>query len=173
MITATVLYILFILAFIVHDGEEIAVQHKWVVAHGDVLSARFPMLRHLFSYLRQLNTKAFAIAALEELVLLIVVTVYALIGGPYVIDLWSAIFIAFAIHLIVHILQAIVIRGYVPGLISSILLSPLSYLGMQNICNTFNASQLLLYGVIGVVMMMANLAFAHWLGMKTAKNKRQ
>ena len=164
MITATVLYILFILAFIVHDGEEIAVQHKWVVAHGDVLSARFPMLRHLFSYLRQLNTKAFAIAALEELVLLIVVTVYALIGGPYVIDLWSAIFIAFAIHLIVHILQAIVIRGYVPAL---------SYLGMQNICNTFNVSQLLLYGVIGVVMMMANLAFAHWLGMKTAKNKRQ
>ena len=168
MIT-TAFYILFILAFIVHDGEEVAVQHKWVMAHGDALCARHPMLRHLFNYIRKLNTKAFAIAALEELVLLISITVYALIGGPYAVELWSAIFMAFSIHLIVHVIQAIVVRGYVPGLVSSILLLPFSYLGMQRICNTFNASQLLLYGVIGVVMMLANLAFAHWLGMKKSK----
>ena len=168
MIT-TAFYILFVLAFIVHDGEEVAVQHKWVMAHGDALCARHPMLRHLFNYIRKLNTKAFAIAALEELVLLISITVYALIGGPYAVELWSAIFMAFSIHLIVHVIQAIVVRGYVPGLVSSILLLPFSYLGMQRICNTFNASQLLLYGVIGVVMMLSNLAFAHWLGMKNSK----
>ena len=168
MIT-TAFYILFILAFIVHDGEEVAVQHKWVMSHGDALCAKHPMLRHLFNYIRKLNTKAFAIAALEELVLLIAITVYALIGGPYAVELWSAIFMAFSIHLIVHVIQAIVVRGYVPGLVSSILLLPFSYHGMQRICNTFNASQLLLYGMIGVVMMLSNLAFAHWLGMKNSK----
>ena len=165
----TAFYILFILAFIVHDGEEVAVLHKWVMSHGDALCAKHPMLRRLFNYIRKLNTKSFAIAALEELVLLIAITVYALIGGPYAVELWTAIFMAFSIHLIVHVIQAIVVRGYVPGLVSSILLLPFSYLGMQRICNTFNASQLLLYGMIGVVMMLANLAFAHWLGMKNSK----
>lgn len=165
----TAFYILFILAFIVHDGEEVAVLHKWVMSHGDALYAKHPMLRRLFNYIRKLNTKSFAIAALEELVLLIAITVYALIGGPYAVELWTAIFMAFSIHLIVHVIQAIVVRGYVPGLVSSILLLPFSYLGMQRICNTFNASQLLLYGMIGVVMMLANLAFAHWLGMKNSK----
>ena len=171
MMITTVLYILFILAFIVHDGEEVAVQHKWMMANSEALCARHPMLRHLLNYLRHLSTKAFAIAALEELFLLIAITVYALVGGPYAVELWTAIFMAFSIHLIVHVIQAIVVRGYVPGLVSSILLLPFAYLGMQRICNTFNASQQLLYGGIGVVMMLANLAFAHWLGMKMSKRK--
>ena len=168
MIT-NVLYILFILAFIVHDGEELAVQHKWVTAHGETLSAKIPKLRHLFNYIRKLNTKAFAIAVFEELVLLMAITAYALIDGPYSAELWSAAFMAFSVHLIVHVIQAIVVRGYVPGLVTSILLLPFSYLGMKGICQTFSTSQLLSYGAIGVVIMVANLAFAHWLEMKMAK----
>ena len=166
--TTNVLDALFILAFIVHDGEELAVQHKWVMEHGEALCAKLPKLRLLFNHIRKLNTKAFAIAVFEELVLLMAITAYALIDGPYSAELWSAAFMAFSVHLIVHVIQAIVVRGYVPGLVSSILLLPFSYLGMQSICNTFNVSQLLLYGMVGVGMMLANLAVAHWFGMKMA-----
>ena len=167
--TTNVLYVLFILAFIVHDGEELAVQHKWVKANGEALCAKLPKLRHLFNHIQRLNTKAFAIAVFEELALLIAITAYALIGGPYSAELWSAIFMAFSVHLIVHVIQAIFVRGYVPGLVSSILLLPFSYLGMQGICDTYNVSQLLLYGTVGVVLMLANLAIAHLFGMKMAK----
>ena len=170
MISATVLYVLFILAFIVHDGEEIAMEHKWVLTHGDALCARFPMLRRLFNHLRRMSTKAFVIAVMEELAVLVAITVYALVGGPYGIELWSVAFMVFAIHLVVHVGQAIVVRGYVPGLVSSILLLPFSCYGMKGICHTFSASQLLLYGAIGVVIMVANLAFAHWSGMKITKH---
>ena len=170
MTTSTLPYVLFIIAFIVHDGEEIAMEHKWVMSHGDALCARFPMLHRLFNHLRWMSTKAFAIAVLEELAVLVAITVYALFGGPYGAELWSAAFIAFSIHLVVHVGQAIVVRGYVPGLVSSILLLPFSYYGMKGICHTFSASQLLLYGAIGVVIMVANLAFAHWLGVKMAKH---
>ena len=169
MIT-NVLYVLFILAFIVHDGEEIAMEHKWVMSHGDALCARFPMLHRLFNHLRRMSTKAFAIAVMEELAVLVAITVYALVGGPYGIELWSVAFMAFSIHLVVHVVQSIIVRGYVPGFVSSILLLPFSYLGMKDICQTFTTSQLLLYGAIGVVIMVANLAFAHWLGMKMVKH---
>jgi hypothetical protein len=162
----TIIYILFILAFIVHDGEEIAVVHKWVMAHGDDLCEKHPMLRRVFNYLRKLNTKAFAIAALEELIVLIAISAYAYIGGPYAIELWSAAFMAFSLHLIVHIGQAIVVRGYVPGLVTSVMLLPFAYHVMQRICTTFNASQLLLWAVVGIIFMVANLAFAHWLGFR-------
>lgn len=95
-ITSTVLYFLFILAFIIHDGEEIAVEHKWLLTHGDALYEKHPKFRRMLNHLQQLNTKAFAIAVLEELILLIAITVYVFWDGPYAIELWSAVFMAFS-----------------------------------------------------------------------------
>jgi len=73
---------------------------------------------------------------------------------------------AFSIHLLIHVGQGIIMRGYVPGLITSVLTLPYSYIGMQNVCEIFSATELLTYGAIGIVAMVANLAFAHWLGYK-------
>ena len=168
-ITSTVLYLLFILAFIIHDGEEIAMEHKWLLAHGDALCEKHPKFRRMLNHMRQMNTKAFAIAVLEELIMLVVITVYVFWGGPYVVELWTAVFMAFSIHLIVHIGQSIVVRGYVPGFVTSILLLPFSYLGMKSIWNTFSMAQLLLWGIIGLIIIAANLTFAHWLGIKMTK----
>ena len=97
-ITSTGLYILFILAFIIHDGEEIAVEHKWLLAHGETLREKHPKFRRMLNHLRQMNTKAFAIAVLEELIMLVVITVYVFWGGPYAVELWTAVFMAFSIR---------------------------------------------------------------------------
>ena len=168
-ITSTVLYILFILAFIIHDGEEIVMVHRWMLAHGDALCEKHPRFRRVLNHMRQMSTKAFAIAVLEELIMLVAITVYVIWGGPYAKEIWSAVFMAFSIHLIIHIGQAIVVRGYVPGLATSVLLLPFAYLGMQAICNAFSMMQLLLLGTVGLIVIAANLAFAHWLGNKIAK----
>ena len=144
-------------------------EHKWLLAHGDALCEKHPKLRRMLNHLRQMNAKAFAIAVLEELILLVAITVYVIWGGPYAIELWTAVFIAFSIHLIVHIGQSIVVKSYVPGLLTSILLLHFSYLGMQSICNTFSSIQLLLWGVIGLIIIAANLTFAHWFGIKMTK----
>lgn len=61
-------------------------------------------------------------------------------------------------------------RGYVPGLITSILLLPYTYFGLQNIYNTFSISEIVLYGILGVVFMVLNLWFAHWIGIKTKQS---
>ena len=168
-ITSTVLYILFILAFIIHDREEITMVHRWMLAHGDALCEKHPRFRRVLNHMRQMSTQAFAIAVLEELIMLVAITVYVIWGGPYAIEIWSAVFMAFSIHLIIHIGQAIVVRGYVPGLATSVLLLPFAYLRMQAICNSFSMMQLLLLGAVGLIVIAANLAFAHWLGNKIAK----
>ena len=59
--TSTVLYLLFILTFIIHDGEEIAMEHKWLLTHGDALREKHPKLQRMINHLQRLNTKAFSI----------------------------------------------------------------------------------------------------------------
>ena len=73
---------------------------------------------------------------------------------------------AFSLHLIVHIVQAIMVRGYVPGLVTSILLLPYAAYGMWSIWLVMSGWQLLGWGIAGVAFMVVNLRLAHWLGMR-------
>lgn len=163
--------LLFPLAFIIHDGEEIATQHKWMLTHKETLVHRFPFAKPMVEHLSGLSTKAFTIAVLEELALILIATACVIAGTPYSTEVWEIMFMAFSIHLLIHIGQGMIIRGYVPGLITSVMLLPFAYIGMQNVCAIFSATELLTYGAIGIVTMVANLAFAHWLGYKLTGGK--
>lgn len=124
MSALTVFYLIlpFPIAFILHDAEEVVLQHRWMVSH-------------------------------------------VLVGGVYAMQIWSALFMAFSIHLLVHIGQAIVMRGYVPGLVSTILLLPYAFVAIQSIWYAMSGMELVVWGIIGVFIMVVNLRFAHWLGM--------
>ena len=78
MSALSVLYLVLSLpvAFILHDAEEVAVQHRWMLAHRESLASRFPKLRPMIERLSRLGTTAFAIAATEELVVLVVADYY-------------------------------------------------------------------------------------------------
>ncbi len=163
--------LLFPLAFIIHDGEEIATQHKWMLTHKETLVHRFPFAKPMVEHLSGLSTKAFTIAVLEELALILIASACVIAGTPYSTEVWAIMFMAFSIHFLIHIGQGMIIRGYVPGLITSVMLLPFAYIGMQNVCAIFSATELLTYGAIGIVTMVANLAFAHWLGYKLTGRK--
>ena len=165
------LIISFPFAFIIHDAEEIFVQHQWVLTHKDGLIRRFPKAKHIVHHLSGLTTKAFTIAVIEEFVLLIFATVYAIARGPFGAELWIALFMAFAIHFFVHIVQWLVIRSYTPGLATSIMMLPYAYYVISAICATTPCGKLAMLSVIGIVLMIANLIFAHWLGYRF-KEKR-
>ena len=156
----------FPLAFLIHDLEEILVQHKWMSAHKEDLLTRFPRLQPMIHHLSSLSSKAFTIAVIEELVLLLLAMAFYLADGSYALEIWAALFVAFSVHLVVHISQGIIIRGYVPGLITSILLLPYSYYGISCICQEMDFGKLILLGVIGFIAIAVNLWFAHWLGKK-------
>ena len=166
MSALSVLYFVlpFPLAFILHDGEEAAVQHRWMKRHGEVLTRRFPKMRWVVGHLRGLDTRAFAIAALEELLVIVLATCYVLIQGSYCMEIWSALFIAFSVHLLVHVCQAVMVRGYVPGLVTSLLLLPYAYFGMESIWYAMSGGEIVLWGTAGIVFMVLNLLFAHRLG---------
>ena len=162
----------FPLAFIIHEAEEIAVQKRWMSTHRDTLEKKFPRLKPLTGHLAKLGTKAFAVAAAEELLIVLAVTTLVLIQSGYCMQIWSAIFIAFSLHLIVHILQAVAVRGYVPGLVSTVVLLPYSAYGLYSIHLAMSLWEMLAWGAAGLVFMAVNLMFAHKLGLTLTNERR-
>lgn len=161
-----ILVLPFPFAFVIHEVEEVVVQHRWMQAHGEALAERFPRFRAVIEHLARLDTKAFSIAALEELVALLLITAYVLVQGRFALWVWSAAFMAFTFHLLVHIGQGIAVRGYVPGLATSLMLSPFAAYGVWSIWLVMGGVEMLSCLVAGVVFMAINLRFAHWLGMR-------
>lgn len=155
--------LLFPFLFLLHEIEEVVVQHRWMALHKVKLLQRFPRLRKLIEYLCGMTTKAFAVAASEELLLVLLVTCYMLVDGAGCFYVW-AVFIAFAVHLHVHIVQAVAVTGYVPGLLTTLLLLPCCYLGLQTIWLRTSGWEMLGLGIVGTLFIALNLRFAHWLG---------
>ena len=162
----------FPLAFIIHEAEEIAVQKRWMSRHHDLLKQKFPRLKPLTGHLAKLGTKAFAVAAAEELLIVLAVTALVLIQYEFCMQIWSAIFIAFSLHHIVHILQAVAVRGYVPGLVSTVVLLPYSAYGLYSIHLAMSLWEMLAWGAAGLVFMAVNLMFAHKLGLTLTNERR-
>ena len=167
MSALSILYLVlpFPLLFLVHEAEEIMVQHRWLSVHRESLERKLPRLRFLIAYLSRLNTKAFLVAALEEFAVLLMVTCYVLVGGAFAMPIWSALFMAFSIHLLIHAGQAIVVKGYVPGLVTSFLLCPFVAYGLWSIWLAMSVWECIGWGIAGITIMVLNLRFAHWLGM--------
>lgn len=162
----------FPLAFIIHEAEEIAVQKRWMSRHHDLLKQKFPRLKPLTGHLAKLGTKAFAVAAAEELLIVLAVTALVLIQYEFCMQIWSAVFIAFSLHLFVHVLQAAAVKGYVPGLVSTVVLLPYSAYGLYSIHLAMSLWEMLAWGTAGLVFMAVNLMFAHKLGLTLTNERR-
>ena len=155
---------LFPIVFMLHDFEEIIMQQRWMERNADELSRRFPVLRKQIMQLRELSTTGFAIAVAEEFIIISGVSVYAVLSRHYF--LWMALFLAFGIHLLVHVGQFVLLRKYIPAIVTSLLCLPYAVYVCYLFYSTglFTAMDFLLGGILGVLVMVLNLKLAHALG---------
>lgn len=151
---------LFPILFIVHDMEEIIGFGLWLRKNKDMLAEKYPRIYKTYCHY---STEGMAVAVLEILLLSIVITVISVVTESY--GLWLGSFIAYALHLVMHMIQSIVVHKYIPAVGTSILCLPITiwiiYQSMA-ICD-FAIGSILLYSVIGIVIAMCNLKFAHML----------
>lgn len=163
---------LFPVIFMLHEMEEIVGFRVWFEKNLDLIE-KYSILRKLY---RNFSTEGFSVAVLEEYVICIAVTYVATMWKVYVV--WIGVFIAFLIHLLIHIVQSIVVRKYIPALISSIVLLPgsvyLVYSSVEYLGLTFES--IVAASILCVILMFLNLIFIHWImGVVTRKidNKTQ
>lgn len=119
-----VVIIIFIIGFIVHEGEEIIFQREWMLKNAAALSQRLPKLKRVFDHLLTLDTKAFTIAVIEESVVIALAIFLPICMQMDYPLICFGLFCAYTLHLLVHIIQGCLIRKFVPGLETSVLQTP-------------------------------------------------
>ena len=156
---------LFPILFVFHDFEEIIGCRLFVAKNGTAITQRFPKIAFIFN---NLSTEGFALAVAEELVLLLIICGLTFTNIRAFNLLWLGTFIAFTLHLVVHIGQAIVIRKYIPALATSILVLPVSvWLTIDCVkVSDFSPIEIVAYSLVAAIAVGANLFLAHWLARK-------
>ena len=155
---------LFPLLFIFHDLEEIIGFMPWIERNEKLLAKKAVFILNTH---KGLSTEGFALAVAEEFVVVLLVSFFALICHTRLLYLiWLGGFVAFALHLVLHILQAIWIRRYIPALATSILCLPVSSIIIWKTTALLhvNTIELLVFSLIGILIVIVNLFFALWLG---------
>ena len=77
--------------------------------------------------------------------------------------LWLGVFIAFTFHLVIHIGQTIVIKKYVPAVITSVICLPLSIwlIAISISTLSYSSVEIFTYSLVGIVVVAGNLKIAH------------
>jgi hypothetical protein len=154
------------LVFMLHDFEEIIFMEWWVKKHKSMLLERFPRVAKLYG---KLSTAAFALAVSEEFIILMFITLASVIFRWYY--LWFGAMIGFAAHLVVHLVQWIVFKMYIPAIVTTIPSIMYSAYAIYFVINNGNMeiSSLVVWGIMGIILLVGNLFLAHKLASRLSR----
>ena len=154
---------LFPLLFIFHDMEEIIGFGIWLKKNKSMLDKKQPFISKVYE---NYSTEGMAFAVFEEFILCIIFCILTVITeNQYVYLLWLGSFIAYTLHLVIHIGQSIIIRKYIHSLITSIICLPISICCISKSIYIVDCemSTTILYSIIGIIIVALNLKFAQSL----------
>lgn len=150
----------FPILFMLHDFEEIIFMQVWIRKNKSFLYNKFPRLsKKLFSHFDNITTASFALGVAEEFILISIITIISYITNWY--NLWTGLFIAFTLHLLIHCLQALIIRKYIPTVVTSIICLPFCVYIIKQIMGILTVETIILYSILGFGIMVINLVLIH------------
>lgn len=159
--------------FVLHDAEEALFLPGWLRRNRALLERRFQRIpRRLRRHFDGITTQKFAFMAAEELALLIAVTACAALTGD--VRPWLALFLAFGLHLLVHLAQWAAAGRYLPAAATA--LAGLVYVGAGLAwiiaSRVFTLREFVWCGLAGCAAAVANLCLLHRLAGAAAGRRR-
>lgn len=154
-------YLIFPLIFIFHDMEEIIGMRYFLLNKREKIEKVFPEMMKIYE---NFSTEAFAVAVYEELLVCILISTAAVFtGNRVVVLLWIGAFAGCIFHFVIHIVQSIAIRTYVPALITSCICLPISIWVIVKCIETIDGFDIAntVICLLGAILVFINLAFAH------------
>jgi len=155
--TSVQFYFLFPSLFMLHELEEIV----WMPSFVKKISAQFPDNLILSYY----TPFAFNAIVLEQFLILLLSLFLSYWFNNYTI--YATIVIAYIYHIFGHLIQTVVIRKYVPGLLTGILTS------LFSLCNLKNELPIILYGysLFTLLVIILNLVVSFMILHKISHKK--
>lgn len=174
MIDFKTIVLLLPIVFMFHDFEEIIFFKSWITKNKGDLSKKYPKLsKRFFARFENLSVQGFTLVVAEEFILLSIITFLSIILESYLF--WLGIFMGFFIHLLVHLIQWIVFRKYIPAIYTSIisLVYCVYSLGFILSNNLFEIKDIIIWTFIGFGIVIVNLLFAHKLAELFDKKQKE
>ena len=154
------------IVFMFHDFEEIIFMKLFFAKNSEYLQNRFPKLSKQILKMNGISTATFAFGVAEEFVLFSILTYTSLLTENY--GWWFGLLAGFTLHIIIHIIQFIVVRKYLPVIITSVLVLPYCIYTILKFYNLLilSVQQMIFYSLIMTIIMGVNLFLVHKLMMK-------
>jgi hypothetical protein len=146
----------------IHEFEEIIFLPDWLRKNKNLLAGRFPKLsKYILHKIGNISTSAFALAVFEEYIIVLLITISAIYFDFH--NLWTGMFMAFFVHLIIHVVQWLIVRKYVPFIVTTVLCLPYCMYVSKTLLamKGMDCKIMVFWTVIGVVVMTLNLILVH------------
>lgn len=175
MSALSVLYIVLpILAVsLCHTLEVLFTAKRWAGRHWVSLMNEHPNLLNILFRLSGMNMQAFLIAAGTGFLVVFLSTAALFAGGLWAELVWATVFMAYSVCALINIVRAVTLKGYVPGLVTSIISVPLIAYAAYSLSLVWPWWGMLLFAILGLVLALANLYFAQRIGQRqTSKSTK-
>lgn len=153
--------------FMLHEFEEIIFLKIWLNKDKEYLLNRFPKLgSKIYTQYSKFTSSGFVLAIAEEFIIISLLTYISIIMSN--IYIWFTLFMGFSIHILIHIIQWVIYRKYLPSIVTSFLVLPYCIYAFLEFINNglLEIIPIIMCSVIGIACVILNLKLIHYLGYK-------
>jgi hypothetical protein len=147
-----------------HTLEVLFTAKRWAGRHWVSLMNEHPNLLNVLFRLSGMNMKSFLIAAGACFLAVLLSTAALFAGGLWAELVWTTVFMAYSVCALISIVRAVTLKGYVPGLVTSIISVPLIAHTAYSLSLVWPWWEILLFAVIGLALAVAGLFIAQRIG---------
>ena len=147
-----------------HTLEVAFTAKRWVGRHWVSLMNEHPNLLNILFRLSGMNMQAFLMAAGTGFLVVLLSTAALFVGGIWTERIWAIVFMAYSVCSLINIVRAVTLKGYVPGLVTSIISIPLIAYTAYSLSLVWPCWEMLLFGILGLAIAVAGLFIAQRIG---------
>lgn len=147
-----------------HALEVVFTARRWASHHSASSDEAHQSLVNILFRLSGMNMKSFLIAAGACFLAVLLSTAALFAGGLWAELVWTTVFMAYSVCALISIVRAVTLKGYVPGLVTSIISVPLIAYAAYSLSLVWPWWGILLFAILGLVLAVAGHFIAQRIG---------
>lgn len=147
-----------------HALEVVFTARRWASHHSASSDEAHQSLVNILFRLSGMNMSALVIAAVVGFLAVLLSTAALFAGGLWAELVWTTVFMAYSVCALINLVRAVTLKGYVPGLVTSIISVPLIAYAAYSLSLVRPWWGMLLFAILGLVLAVAGHFIAQRIG---------
>lgn len=147
-----------------HALEVVFTARRWASHHSASSDEAHQSLVNILFRLSGMKMKSFLIAAGACFLAVLLSTAALFAGGLWAELVWTTVFMAYSVCALINIVRAVTLKGYVPGLVTSIISVPLIAYTAYSLSLVWPWWEMLLFAILGLFLAVAGHLIAQRIG---------